>query len=210
MAASWQRIVQLAPVSCMASSPLLRCREFAVQQALASRVPLHVAPALAECHFGTWENRPLADISATTPDWQTLLARGLLTPEGGESFDTFRTRVLTGFTEWMQQARGSHRVLVSHGGVINVLLAELLGTEFNVARLMAVQRGGLCPAVDPGWPPGLPDAAGIATASGLAHKQRTGYPRAAHRLPTILSTAYCPCAPSFWRSSFLPACPRRS
>ncbi|MBP7580071.1 MAG: histidine phosphatase family protein, partial [Vogesella sp.] len=25
MAASWQRIVQLAPVSCMATSPLLRC-----------------------------------------------------------------------------------------------------------------------------------------------------------------------------------------
>lgn len=142
MAASWQRIVQLAPVTCMATSPLQRCREFAVQQALASRVPLHVAPGLTECHFGSWENRPLADISATTPDWQTLLARGLLTPEGGEGFDAFRTRVLTGFAEWMQQARGSHRVLVSHGGVINVLLAELLGTEFNVARLMAVQRGG--------------------------------------------------------------------
>ena len=142
MAASWQRIVQLAPVTCMATSPLQRCREFAVQQALASRVPLHVAPGLTECHFGSWENRPQADISATTPDWQTLLARGLLTPEGGERFDAFRTRVLTGFAEWMQQARGSHRVLVSHGGVINVLLAELLGTEFNVARLMAVQRGG--------------------------------------------------------------------
>ena len=37
MAASWQRIVQLAPVTCMATSPLQRCREFAVQQALASQ-----------------------------------------------------------------------------------------------------------------------------------------------------------------------------
>lgn len=142
MAASWQLIQRHAPVTSMATSPLMRCREFAVQQALASGVPLHVAPLLGECHFGAWENQPLADIAATTPDWQTLLARGLLTPEGGESFDAFRTRVLTGFAGWMQQARGSHRVLVSHGGVINVLLAELLGTDFNVARLMAVPRGG--------------------------------------------------------------------
>ncbi|MEQ6291307.1 histidine phosphatase family protein [Vogesella sp. GCM10023246] len=142
MAASWQRIVRHAPVTCIATSPLQRCREFAVQQALACGVPLHVAPLLAECDFGSWEQRPLAEIAATTPDWQTLLARGLLTPEGGERFDAFRTRVLAGFSAWQQQARGSHRVLVSHGGVINVLLAELLGTDFNVARLMAVQRGG--------------------------------------------------------------------
>ena len=142
MQASWQRITRHAPVTSMATSPLQRCREFAVQQALGCGVPLQVVNKLAECHFGSWENRPLSDIAATTPDWQTLLARGLLTPEGGESFDLFRTRVLAGFTDWMQQARGSHRVLVSHGGVINVLLAELLGTEFNVARLMAVQRGG--------------------------------------------------------------------
>ncbi|MFC3625851.1 histidine phosphatase family protein [Vogesella amnigena] len=142
MAASWQRIVRHAPVTSMATSPLQRCREFAVQQALASGVPLHVAPLLAECDFGSWEQRPLADIAAETPDWQTLLARGLLTPEGGERFDAFRTRVLAGFAGWMREARGSHRVLVSHGGVINVLLAELLGTDFNVARLMAVQRGG--------------------------------------------------------------------
>ena len=35
-----------------------------------------------------------------------------------------------------------HRVLVTHGGVITTLLAELLGTDFSVAKLMTVQRGG--------------------------------------------------------------------
>ncbi|VEB40278.1 Uncharacterised protein [Chromobacterium violaceum] len=42
----------------------------------------------------------------------------------------------------MTEARGSHRLLVTHGGVITVLMAELLGTEFAVAKLMTVQRGG--------------------------------------------------------------------
>lgn len=142
MQQSWQKLTALAPVTSMASSPLLRCREFAVKQALQCRVPLHVSPALAECDFGSWEGRALAEINAETPDWSLLMMRGLLMPEGGESFELFRTRVLAGFADWLREARGSHRVLVSHGGVISVLLAELLGIEFSAARLMAVQRGG--------------------------------------------------------------------
>jgi broad specificity phosphatase PhoE len=34
MSRSWQRLNQLAPVTSMATSPLQRCREFAVHQAL--------------------------------------------------------------------------------------------------------------------------------------------------------------------------------
>ncbi|BAK78664.1 phosphoglycerate mutase [Pseudogulbenkiania sp. NH8B] len=142
LAASWQRVNALAPVTAIASSPLKRCREFAVQQALAGGVPLKLDERLAECDFGTWDGMALAELAARHPDWSQRLAEGSLDAPGGEDFDTFRTRVLAGFAGWMSEARGSHRVLVSHGGVITVLLAELLGTGFNVARLLTVQRGG--------------------------------------------------------------------
>lgn len=142
MAHSWQRLNDLAPVTAMATSPLSRCREFAVQQALACSLPLHVDARLAECDFGSWEGKSQAELSQQHPDWGSQLASGLLTPPGGESFDVFRTRVLVGLTEWMKVAKGSHRLLVSHGGVITVILAELLGTDFSVAKLMTVQRGG--------------------------------------------------------------------
>ncbi|OWY38312.1 histidine phosphatase family protein [Xenophilus sp. AP218F] len=142
LARSWQRVCELAPVTAMASSPLLRCREFAVQHALHGSLTLQVDPRFAEIDFGDWDGQPKAELEAAHPDWREQLARGELTPPGGESYEQFRTRVLAGLADWMTVARGSHRLLVTHGGVITVLLAELLGANFSVAKLMTVQRGG--------------------------------------------------------------------
>ena len=142
MSRSWQRLNQLAPVTSMATSPLQRCREFAVHQALHGSLPLKVDERFAEFDFGDWDGMSRAVLSGQHPDWGSRVAAGELIPPGGESYEIFRTRVLSGFSEWIQTARGSHRVLVCHGGVITALLAELLGTEFAVAKLMTVQRGG--------------------------------------------------------------------
>jgi broad specificity phosphatase PhoE len=141
LAASWDKLT-VSPVTAMATSPLARCRAFAVEQALRCAVTLKVDERFAECDFGLWDGELLAALQANKPDWQQQLEAGTLTPPDGESFDVFRTRVLAGFTKWIEESRGSHRVLVSHGGVIAVLLAELLGAEFSVARLINVPRGG--------------------------------------------------------------------
>jgi broad specificity phosphatase PhoE len=141
MAASWQKLSD-SPVTAMATSPQARCRAFAVEHALRCAVTLKVDERFAECDFGLWDGELTAALSARVPDWGEQLASGKLTPPEGESFELFRTRVLSGFSQWVQESRGSHRVLVSHGGVIAVLLAELLGVEFSVARLINVPRGG--------------------------------------------------------------------
>ncbi|WP_293763463.1 histidine phosphatase family protein [uncultured Aquitalea sp.] len=142
MARSWHKLNQLAPVTCMASSTLQRCREFAVHQALHGSLPLKVDARFAEFDFGDWDGMSRETLSGQHPEWGRKVAENGLVPPGGESYEAFRTRVLTAFSEWMQGARGSHRVLVSHGGVITVLLAELLGADFAIAKLMTVQRGG--------------------------------------------------------------------
>ncbi|MEN2426820.1 histidine phosphatase family protein [Chromobacterium vaccinii] len=139
---SWKRISNLAPVTCIATSPLQRCREFSVRQALSGSLTLKVDPRFAEMDFGGWDGQPVADLEQAHPGWGDALAAGRLSPPGGETFEQFRTRVLAGLADWMTEARGSHRLLVTHGGVITVLMAELLGTEFAVAKLMTVQRGG--------------------------------------------------------------------
>lgn len=139
--ASWEALSD-NPVTAMATSPLLRCRAFAVEQALKCAVTLKVDERFAECDFGLWDGELLAALSASHRDWQEKLADGSITAPEGESFELFRTRVLEGFAQWIADSKGSHRVLVSHGGVIAVLLAELLGTEFSVARLINVPRGG--------------------------------------------------------------------
>ncbi|AXK39086.1 histidine phosphatase family protein [Crenobacter cavernae] len=140
--ASWQAISDTAPVTALATSPLLRCRAFAVEQALAAGLALKVDERFAECHFGDWDGAAVDALSAETPCWNARLVAGELDAPGGETLDVFRTRVLEGLAQWMVDARGSHRVLVAHAGVIAVILAELLDTRFSSARLIAVPRGG--------------------------------------------------------------------
>ncbi|WP_235445633.1 histidine phosphatase family protein [Gulbenkiania mobilis] len=142
MQESWQQLTRIAPVTAMATSPLARCRTFSVAQAVTAAVPLVVEERFAELDFGPWDGCPLSKLAEEAPDWSRRLAEGTLTVTGAETVEAFRTRVLAGFTAWMCSARGSHRVLVTHGGVIGVLLAELLDLSLESARLINVPRGG--------------------------------------------------------------------
>ncbi|WP_133679001.1 histidine phosphatase family protein [Paludibacterium purpuratum] len=139
---SWQQIAALAPVSSMATSPLARCREFAVRRALAASVPLKVDERFAEFDFGDWDGRAQSELATAEPHWEQAWQTGKLALPGGESPERFHTRVLSGFSEWIAASRGCHRVLVTHGAVITTLLAELLDMELAVARLITVQPGG--------------------------------------------------------------------
>lgn len=140
--ASWASLSRSAPVTALASSPLQRCRAFAAESALAASLPLNVDAGFAEMDFGDWDGRDSREIESEAPGWGLRLAEGALSAPAGESFEAFRSRVLNAHALWIDQAPGSHRVLVTHGGVITLLLAELLGLPFSAARLIAVPRGG--------------------------------------------------------------------
>ena len=142
MEASWRQVAALAPVSTMATSPLSRCREFAVRHALAMSVPLKVDARFADYDFGDWNGLPAGLLHRQHPGAEARWQAGTLTPPNGESRDVFHTRVLTGFSEWIADTRGSHRVLVTHAPVITALLAELLDMDLAAARLITVQPGG--------------------------------------------------------------------
>lgn len=142
MERSWRQITALAPVSTMATSPLTRCREFAVRHALATSVPLKVDPRFSEFDYGDWDGQDSGTLQQQYPNWEQRWRNGVLTLPGGESREVFDTRVLAGFSEWIASTRGSHRVLVTHAPVITSLLAELLDMDLDVARLITVQPGG--------------------------------------------------------------------
>ncbi|MCL6264204.1 histidine phosphatase family protein [Craterilacuibacter sp. RT1T] len=140
--ASWASLSRSAPVTALASSPLQRCHGFALESASACALPLYVAPGFAELDFGDWDGQPSARLEAQLPGWGLRLAAGELCPPGGEDYAGFRLRILAALAQWNTQATGNHRVLITHGGVITLLLAELLGLPFSAARLISVPRGG--------------------------------------------------------------------
>jgi broad specificity phosphatase PhoE len=72
------------------SSPLRRCRQTA--EAIGCRP--RIEPDLAECHFGAWEGRTFAEISAHEPDLLAVWLRDAdAAPHGGESLVRFTERI---------------------------------------------------------------------------------------------------------------------
>ena len=105
------------------TSPLKRCRLFAES----CDEPVLIIEDMQEIDFGDWEDK-----SADEVDDQVLLEHFFDDPcdfqaPNGESFDVFTKRVLAAWETWLASGTEEHRILLAHGCVIRVILAELLG-----------------------------------------------------------------------------------
>ncbi|WPL17011.1 Alpha-ribazole phosphatase [Thiorhodovibrio winogradskyi] len=146
-------------------SPATRCQAFAQDFASARGLPLMIHPALAERDFGAWEGLraseiPLAELSAFWADPQAF------DPPEAEPFAAFRRRVADawrrlsaaapvpapnqgqGQGQGQDQAdsaqnTGQHRLIITHGGVIRILLGEILGLADSSLLLLEVPPAGI-------------------------------------------------------------------
>jgi alpha-ribazole phosphatase len=119
------------------SSPLSRCREFAEQLSHTRQVALHIEEDLQEFDFGIFENQPFATVMAEQYDaikglWESPMHYSA--PQG-EAVLAFEARVLKAWFKILQIKQESVLV-ICHGGVIRLLLKEVLGLPFtNINRL---------------------------------------------------------------------------
>lgn len=104
------------------SSPARRARETAHAAGLEARV----VPELAECDFGAWAGRTLAEIHAEDPAGASAwMTDPDACPHGGETLAALLARV----GGWLEvQARLDGRALaVTHGGVVKAAVVQALG-----------------------------------------------------------------------------------
>lgn len=128
----WQALV---------SSPLQRCAAFAREQAERLTLPLHLEPGLQELHFGDWEGQTALQLMASAEKelglfWNDPYA---FTPPRGETLLAFEARVLGALARVQQRHAGQHVLLVTHGGVMRLLLARARGLPRE--QLMQVEVG---------------------------------------------------------------------
>ncbi len=93
---------------------------------------------LKERSFGVWEGMTFDEIKEKWPDAFNSWAANPLkfSPMDGESTIELRDRVIKAFEEIMKKHNGQNIVIVSHGGVIRVLLSEMLGMPLeNIFRI---------------------------------------------------------------------------
>ncbi len=110
------------------SSPLQRCRASAETLAEQLALPCVLRPEWQEMDFGDWENRLVSDIYAEHGEhaqrlWQDPLS---FCAPNGESVPDFQQRILNAWQDLLLQHRGERVLVVCHGGVLRVLLQQLL------------------------------------------------------------------------------------
>ncbi|TFY94451.1 histidine phosphatase family protein [Pseudomonas nabeulensis] len=142
-------VVGQGPWDRLVSSPLQRCARFAEELGARLNVPVSLEKALQELHFGAWEGQSAAALMETDAE-----ALGLFwadpygfTPPDGEPVSDFSDRVLGAISRLQQAYAGERVLLISHGGVMRLLLArarglpreQLLNVEVGHAGLFSLQ-----------------------------------------------------------------------
>lgn len=115
----------------IASSPLVRCLDFAESYAMERKLPLDVLDSMREMHFGAWEGLTPQEAARLDPTHHELFrgTAGKVGAPEGESITDLVRRVGRGWEDWLADARGGHRLLVTHAGVMRALLIDLIGLD---------------------------------------------------------------------------------
>lgn len=126
------------PWDLLVSSPLQRCSAFARELAQRLDLPLHIEADLRELHFGQWEGRSAAELMESHAEglgqfWNDPFS---FTPPEGETLLDFESRVLAAGERLRSRFSGRRVLLVTHGGVIRVLVAR--ARQLPRAQLMQV------------------------------------------------------------------------
>lgn len=129
----WQQmrdsVQDMAGWDSIVTSPLQRCRRFAIQQSERLAIPLEENANWREIHFGDWDGRLMADIWKESPDLVASYFKdpNQSTPHNGEPFSEVAERLKAAWETLLTEYRNQHVLVVQHGGTIRILLALILG-----------------------------------------------------------------------------------
>lgn len=147
--AGWQQmrqaVVSAGPWDRIVSSPLRRCAAFAAELAQQHDLPMTLEPDLRELDFGEWEGRSAADLMVDQSEalgrfWEDPYS---FTPPGGEPLVDFEARVLRAMERLTDRYVDERVLLVTHGGVMRLLLAEARGLPREQLLQVEVGHGAL-------------------------------------------------------------------
>jgi alpha-ribazole phosphatase len=119
------------PLAAIYTSPRQRCRQAAQILAAGRTCPVETVAALRELDFGEFEGRSYDEIAAMYPDvYQQWMERPTETHfPGGESFPEMYARVIAATRDLRSRHTRQSIALVTHGGVIRIILADALGMD---------------------------------------------------------------------------------
>jgi alpha-ribazole phosphatase/probable phosphoglycerate mutase len=111
------------------TSDLRRARVSAEMIAESHGIKPVIEPGLKEYSFGEWEGMTFTEIEKRYPDAFRAWADNpvAFSPMGGESTINVRNRAVPVFHDIADRHKGENIAIVSHGGIIRIIVCELLG-----------------------------------------------------------------------------------
>ena len=133
------------PITAIYTSSLSRAVESARIIAEPSATPIYLAPDLREMNFGDLEGLTYDEIATRHPEvyrrWMNA-PTDVLFPNG-ESFSEMRVRVLRAFAAIQAETEGQTVAIVTHGGVIRILIGWALQMPDNCLFRLAQDHGAI-------------------------------------------------------------------
>lgn len=138
-------VVEGGPWDRIVSSPLQRCARFAAELGEQLDLPVQLDKDLQELHFGEWEGQSAAALMETDAEalglfWADPYA---FTPPQGEPVSEFSSRVLAAVARLHSAYADKRVLLISHGGVMRLLLAQARGLPREQLLNVEVGHGAL-------------------------------------------------------------------
>ncbi|MCF4998299.1 histidine phosphatase family protein [Pseudomonas syringae] len=138
-------VIKQGPWDRLVSSPLQRCALFAHELGEQLGLSVQLDKDLQELHFGAWEGQSAAALMETDAEGLGLFWADpySYTPPQGEPVGKFRARVLDAVARLHATYAGERVLLVSHGGVMRLLLAQARGLPREQLLNVEVGHGAL-------------------------------------------------------------------
>lgn len=133
------------PWQAVVSSPLARCADFARTFAAERGLPVEWDVRLVELDFGDWEGMGAETLQRTQSE---VLGRfwadpWTFAPPNGEPVAEFERRVRAAWADISECHAGRHVLVVTHGGVIRLLLCLARGLARGELLRLAVPHASL-------------------------------------------------------------------
>ncbi len=138
------------PIDAVLTSPLCRARQTAAPLAATLSVTAEVLDGVAEYDAAAGEYIPIEELRATKDQRWFATIEGRWADVGGVDPQEFQRVVVPAVEELIGRFPGQRVVVVTHGGVLNVYLAHVVGTErllwfhpeyTSISRVVAARTG---------------------------------------------------------------------
>ena len=131
------------PIKAIFSSPIERAKQTAAPLVTRLGLGLETDPAFAEIDFGSWTGASFEDLE-NSPDWHAWnVFRCAAQVPDGETMLSVQARAMGGILRLALAWPDSEIAVFSHGDIVKVVLAAVLGIPLDLMRRLEVSPGSV-------------------------------------------------------------------